>query len=62
MDIGQAVVAALVLVGQPLVIQTQGIEECGVQVVNVPAVGDSVKADIIRFTNRTWVARFSADV
>src|SRR5579883_2314460 len=47
-DVGEAVVAPLVLVGQPLVVDAQEMEDCGVEVVDVDAVGRDAVAEGIR--------------
>src|SRR4051812_21380558 len=44
-DVGEAVVAALVLVGQPLVVDAQEGEDRGVEVVDVDAVGGDAVAE-----------------
>ena len=45
-DVGQAVVASLVLEGQPLVVDAQERQDGGVEVVDVDRVGDDVVAEL----------------
>ena len=47
MDVGQAVVAALELEGQPGVVDAQAVEDRGVQVVDVDRVLDDVVAEVV---------------
>ena len=46
-DVGQAEVAALEAVGQPLVVDAEQVQDRGVQVVDVDGVLDGVVAEVV---------------
>src|SRR5262249_54722194 len=47
-DVGEAVIPALVLVGQPLVVDAEQVEDRGMEVVDVDAVGRDAVAEGVR--------------
>ena len=47
MDVGEAVVAAAVAEGEPLVIDAELVEDRGVDVVDVDGIGDDGIAEVI---------------
>ena len=47
-DVGQAKAAAVVEVGQPLVVDAQQVQHRGVQVVDADAIDDRLVADFVR--------------
>src|SRR3989449_11605426 len=49
-NVGKPEMAALELVGQPLVVDAEAIEDCGLQVVDVHGVLDDVVAVIVGLT------------
>ena len=49
MDIGEAVVAALVAVGQPLVVNPHGVHDRGVDVVNMHRVFIDIVGEVVGF-------------
>ena len=46
-DVGEAIVAALEFIGELFVIDSEEVEEGGVEIVNVDGVFDGVKADVV---------------
>ena len=57
MDIGQAEVTALKLIGQALVIDAQKMQDCGIEIMNVDRIFNDVVAKIVR----TAVGRAGVD-
>ncbi len=47
MHVGQAMVPALVLEGQPGVVDAQAVQDRGVQVVDVDGISDDVVAEVV---------------
>lgn len=50
MNVGQPVVTSLEFESQPLVVDAETVQHCGVKVVNVNGIGDDVVAEIVRLT------------
>jgi hypothetical protein len=48
-DVGQAVVAALEFVGELMMVDSQAVQDCGVEVVDVDRVADDIVAVVVGF-------------